>query len=119
MHKATYRLAIVIAIIGILLFIPIGALKGPLYNKILILHIILGVILGIMLIRLVYSHVSVEISNPFKRGVKKWNGMKLLIYFTLAILSGLIIVIYHIPWLIYFHGFIGLWSLLVGWKHKR
>jgi hypothetical protein len=118
-EKATDRLAIVTAIIGLLLIIPFGSLYELFYNKILIIHIILGLILGAMLVRLIYRHVPIELSNPFKPGVKKWNGFKLLLYLIVAIFSGMIIYFFYINWLIYFHGFIGLWALLVGWKHRR
>lgn len=119
MSIATYRIAIVTAILGLLLINPFGVLKWGIYSKVLMIHIALGIILGIMLIRLIYTHVKVELSNPFKRGVKKWNGFKLFLYLCLAILSGLFIMYFHISWVIIFHGFIGLWALLVGWKHKK
>lgn len=119
LQKVTYRLAILTAIVGLLLFFSFGSLKGLLYYKILIIHILLGLVLAGVLIRLMYTHVPEELSNSFKRGVKKWNGFKTLLYLILAILSGMIVFLFHIRWVMYFHGFIGLWALVVGWKHKR
>jgi multisubunit Na+/H+ antiporter MnhE subunit len=118
-EKATDRIAIGTAIIGLLLFIPFGSFRNLLYPYILAVHIIFGIILGVLLVRLMYRHVPIELSNPFKPVVKKWNGFKLLLYLMLAILSGIIFQIVYIKWLGYFHGFIGLWILLVGWKHRR
>jgi zinc transporter ZupT len=118
-EKGTYRLAIFTAIIGLFLFIPFGSLKGLIYNKILIIHIILGLALGVMLFRLIRTHIPHELSNPFKSGEKKWKGFKLLLYLIIATFSGIIVIFFQINWLIYFHGAIGLWSLFVGWKHKR
>jgi hypothetical protein len=118
-EKASDRIAIGTAIIGLLLFIPFGSFRNLLYPYILVVHIFFGIILGVLLVRLMYRHVPIELSNPFKPVVKKWNGFKLLLYLMLAILSGIIIQIVYIKWLGYFHGFIGLWILLVGWKHRR
>jgi hypothetical protein len=118
-EKATDRIAIGTAIIGVILFIPFGSFRNLFYPYILAVHIIFGIILGVLLVRLIYRHVPIELSNPFKPVVKKWNGFKLLLYLMLAILSGIIFQIVYIKWLGYFHGFIGLWILLVGWKHRR
>ncbi|WP_442593784.1 hypothetical protein [Neobacillus sp. D3-1R] len=119
MPKLTYRLTNLTAFLGLLLMIPSNTLKVLFYSKILMIHVLAGVILSVTLISLMYTHVPVELSNPFKRGVKKWNGFKTLLYLILTILSGIIISIFYIHWMTYFHGFIGLWVLLVAWKHKK
>jgi hypothetical protein len=115
-EKITYYLSIVTATTGIFLLIPFSSFFN---ESIFILHIFLGLILGIVLIRLIYRHVPVELSNPFKPVVKKWNGFKVTIYIIAAIITGIIIYFFYIKWVMYFHGFIGLWALLVGWKHKK
>lgn len=119
LHKMIYPLIVAIALLGLLTMFPFHPIIGQNYSKILIAHITLGIVVALLLIKVIYSHALIEVSNPFKLGFKKWNGFKLLVYLFLAIISGLIIIKVHYSWLIYFHGFIGLWSLLVGWKHKR
>jgi hypothetical protein len=116
MHKAALLLAVTTTGVGLLLLFPISFLP---YKVVLTLHVLLGLTLAIILIRLIYSHVPSELYNPFREGFKKWNGFKLLLYLFLAILSGIFLLFLSIKWIIYFHGFIGLWALLVGWKHRR
>lgn len=116
MHKAAMYLSIASATIGLFLLLPFGSNT---YSVVLTIHILLGITLAILLIRLIYTHVPSELYNPFRQGFKKWNGFKLLLYLTLAILSGISLLFFSVNWLVYFHGFIGLWALLVGWKHRR
>lgn len=119
MHKAVYPLAVITVILGLLLFLPLKLINGIIYLIIFYAHITIGAVLAVMLFRIIKTHALVELSNPFKLGYKKWNGFKLLLYLFITILSGVVIVLFHIQWILYFHGFIGLWVLLVGWKHKR
>ena len=119
LHKAIYPIALLTVVLGLILFFPDKFINGNTYILILYTHIAIGLILAVMLIIVVKTHALVELSNPFKLGFKKWNGFKLLLYLSLAILTGVIIIVFHIQWVVYFHGFIGLWALLVGWKHKR
>jgi hypothetical protein len=117
MHKIALRVAISTATVGFLLLLPLGNRISYLF--ILTIHILLALILTILLVRLIYTHVPEELYNPFKRGFKKWNGFKLIFYLFLAIFSGLTIWFLPIRWVSYFHGFIGAWVMLVGWKHKK
>lgn len=119
MHKFTLQLAVATAVVGLLLLLPFGSIKWLSYSIILTIHILLGITLAILLVRIVYSHISTELFNPFRQGFKKWNGFKLFLYLTLAIFSGIMLMSFSIRWLSYFHGFIGLWALLVSWKHTK
>jgi hypothetical protein len=82
---------------------------------------ILGLILGGMVVWVMKTHVPKELANPFKRGIKKWNGMKCLIYLFLAIGSGVVLYSTWLSgkWVYYLHFFMGIWCLIVGWKHIR
>lgn len=119
MHKVSIRLAIATAAVGLLLFFPFGTISWLSYNVVLTIHILLGITLAIFLFRILYSHVPSELYNPFRQGFKKWNGIKLFLYLFLGILSGITLLFFSKQWIYYFHGFIGLWALLVGWKHTR
>jgi hypothetical protein len=119
MHKVSIRLAIATAVVGLLLFFPLGRIPWLSYNVVLTIHVLLGITLGFFLFRILYSHVPSELYNPFRRGFKKWNGIKLFLYLFLGILSGITLLFFSKQWLYYFHGFIGLWALLVGWKHTK
>lgn len=119
MNKLAIYLAVITAIFGLFLLLPLGSIPWISYSVILGIHVVLGIGLAILLVRLVYTHVPTELFNPFKRGYKKWNGFKLLLYLFLAIISGVLLLFFYVRWLIYFHAFIGLWALLVSWKHTR
>ncbi|MEC1770134.1 hypothetical protein [Schinkia azotoformans] len=119
LHKAVYPLAVITVVLGLLLFVPLKLINGIIYLIIFYTHITIGAVLAVMLFRIIKTHVLVELGNPFKLRYKKWNGFKLLLYLFITILSGVVIVLFHIQWILYFHGFIGLWVLLVGWKHKK
>jgi hypothetical protein len=119
MHKISSRLAIATAAVGLLLLLPFGKIPWLSYSVVLTIHVLLGTILAILLFRLLYSHIPSELYNPFRQGFKKWNGFKLFLYLLLGILSGIVLLFFTRQWIYYFHGFIGLWALLVGWKHTR
>jgi hypothetical protein len=119
MHKFTFYLSIATAAVGLLLLLPLSSVFEGAYQIVLTVHIILGLTLAYMLIRLLYHHIPSELYNPFRKGFKKWNGFKLFLYLSIGILSGSTLLFYYNKWLLYFHGFIGLWALLVGWKHRR
>lgn len=119
MQKVTIRLAIATAAVGLLLLFPSNAIPWLSYTFVLSIHVLLGITLAILLFRLIYTHVPSELYNPFRQGYKKWNGFKLFLYLFLGILSGITLLFFSKQWIYYFHGFIGLWALLVGWKHTR
>jgi hypothetical protein len=119
MHKVSIRLAIATAAVGLLLLFPFDAIPWLSYTFVLTIHVLLGITLAIFLFRLIYTHVPSELYNPFRQGYKKWNGFKLFLYLFLGILSGITLLFFSKQWIYYFHGFIGLWALLVGWKHTR
>ncbi|MCT8139243.1 hypothetical protein H1D32_16955 [Anaerobacillus sp. CMMVII] len=119
MQKVTVKLAIAAAVTGLILFVPFGDIKWQFYSVILMVHILLGITLAVFLVGIVTTHVRTELFNPFRQGYKKWNGFKLFLYLFLAIFSGIVMMFFSIPWLTYFHGFIGLWALLVSWKHTK
>ncbi|MCD8508516.1 MAG: hypothetical protein LRY73_00440 [Bacillus sp. (in: Bacteria)] len=119
MHHAAIKLAVATATTGLLLLLPDNILIWPLKSIVVGLHVLLAVILAILLIKLVVSHAGPEFFNPFKEGYKKWNGFKLFIYLFIAILTGIPLLFTSPKWLIYFHGFIGLWAVFVSWRHAK
>ena len=118
-HKITLQVAVATAIVGLFLFLPFEAINWLSYSFVLKTHVLLGIILSILIVRLFFSHIPIELFNPFKQGFKKWNGFKLVFYFFLTILSGIILIFFSLRWLVYFHVFIGFWSFVVSWKHMK
>lgn len=120
MTKSTYRLTFLLAATGLLFLIPASLPQWLSYSYLKIVHIALGFLLAVTVARVIYTHVPEVLGNPFKRGIKKWNGFKLLFYLTITFISGILLIFLsgH-AWIRYVHLFIGLWCLLVGWKHTR
>lgn len=120
LSKTTFWLSIIAFGTGILLLLPVhtGAWFPLSAGK--AIHILAATLLAVMLFRLVSTHMTVQLSNPFKSGIKKWNGFKYLFYLILAFGSGVLLLIgIADPWAKNFHLGIGAWSLLVGWKHIK
>lgn len=118
--KTTYRLSILALGTGIMLMLPLHTVSWLSVSTIKLAHILVAILLAVMLCRIIYSHVKMQLSNPFKSGIKKWNGFKYLFYLILAFGSGVWLVSGLAgSWVQTFHLGIGAWSLLVGWKHTK
>ncbi|MGC5325779.1 hypothetical protein [Brevibacillus sp. SYSU BS000544] len=119
MPKTTFRLSALALLSGLLLLIPAGSWFPWIQFR--YIHIGLGLLLLVLFLRIVSTHAPTELGNPFKRGVKKWNGFKYAFYLLIAILSGLFMLQNWVTltWTIYVHLFFGAWCVLVGWKHTR
>ncbi|HJV45772.1 MAG TPA: hypothetical protein VJ824_08590 [Bacillota bacterium] len=115
--KFTFRFMVLTSMVGLALLIP----HIPYHRIILYGHMSFGILLVGMLFWVMKTHVPKELSNPFKRGIKKWNGLKYLFYSILAISSG---ILQYLglggmgTWIYYLHFFMGIWCILVGWKHR-
>ncbi len=121
MIKASYYLSVAAAATGICLFLARFLPSFPVF-PVLTVHVVTGLLLAVLLVRIVQTHVPVELSNPFKRGIKKWNGAKYLFYMLLAIGSGLFLLLRNwlfFSWVVYLHLIVGVWGVYMGWRHVR
>ncbi len=120
MTKSTFWLSVLALGTGLFLLFPFHAGSWLSFSVVMAGHISVAILLALMLFKVIYSHVPRHLSNPFKSGIKKWNGFKYFFYLTLAFGSGILLVSgISGSWVKNFHLGIGAWSLLVGWKHTR